>query len=385
MNKIRLKRIINVFEKSSIQASEGLDVGIYPFYTSSQKLTKKINIKLFEGDAITMGTGGQASVNYSATPFSTSTDCFNFNTKKINTKYVYYYILSNIDLINDLGFEGMGLKHLQKDYLLNLEIPIKSDIEQRKIISYLDNISFKIDNTINDNKKIIELLEEYKTSIISKTLKLGIVNKKYKDSGVYYLGNISEKWKIGKIGRLFDIKKRIIGKEGVDVLSITQNGIKIKDISSNEGQLAADYSKYQIVEINDFAMNHMDLLTGWIDCSKYNGVTSPDYRVFNFKDEKKYDRRYYLYLFQLFYKEKVFYGLAQGVSDFGRMRLQKDQFLNMLVPIPEFEEQKEIADYLDVKCTKINKVIEYRKDIIDKLEEYKKSLIYEVMAGKKEI
>ncbi len=58
---------------------------------------------------------------------------------------------------------------------------------------------------------------------------------------------------------------------------------KIKDIDSGEGQLSMDYSKYQRVFPGEFAMNHMDLLTGFVDISIYNGVTSPDYRVFQYK------------------------------------------------------------------------------------------------------
>lgn len=102
-----------------------------------------------------------------------------------------------------------------------------------------------------------------------------------------------------KLKYVFYIKKDIAGKIGYDVLSITQKGIKVKDITSNAGQLAADYSNYQRVNVGDFAMNHMDLLTGWVDVSEYNGVTSPDYRVFNFISEKGYSRRYYLYLMQM--------------------------------------------------------------------------------------
>ena len=69
------------------------------------------------------------------------------------------------------------------------------------------------------------------------------------------------------------------------VLSITQRGIIPKDFSNNEGQFANSYANYQLVHKGDFAMNHMDLLTGWVDISKYEGVTSPDYRVFVLNDK----------------------------------------------------------------------------------------------------
>ena len=49
------------------------------------------------------------------------------------------------------------------------------------------------------------------------------------------------------------------------------------------------------------------------------------------------------------------------------------------------EEQEKIIKYLDKQCSKLDRVIEYRKQIIEKLEEYKKSLIYECVTGKREV
>ena len=49
------------------------------------------------------------------------------------------------------------------------------------------------------------------------------------------------------------------------------------------------------------------------------------------------------------------------------------------------QEQKQIVNYLDKQCSRLDEVIEYRKQIIEKLEEYKKSLIYECVTGKREV
>ena len=146
----------------------------------------------------------------------------------------------------------------------------------------------------------------------------------YKDSGVQWLREIPGHWGVFQFRKFFKIKKEIAGREGIDVLAITQQGIKIKDITRNEGQIAANYSGYQIVNPSEFAMNHMDLLTGYIDISKFYGVTSPDYRVFANVSEEA-NSKYYLYIFQLCYKLRIFYGLGQGVSNKGRWRLPAKQ------------------------------------------------------------
>jgi type I restriction enzyme, S subunit len=169
------------------------------------------------------------------------------------------------------------------------------------------------------------------------------------------------------------------------VLSVTQQGLKIKDIESNEGQLSSDYSKYQIVNKNDFVMNHMDLLTGWVDCSKYLGVTSPDYRVFRFRNNIEFNHDYYKYLLQACYLNKTFYGYGQGVSNLGRWRLPTDQFLNFYFPIPSLEEQKDIANFLDGKIKNINNLVFKKEQLVNEIGGYKNSLIYEYVTGKKEV
>ena len=180
---------------------------------------------------------------------------------------------------------------------------------------------------------------------------------KYKDSGIQWLGEIPEHWEVRKLKYIFTIIKRIAGELGHKILSITQNGIKIKDTESGAGQLSMDYSKYQFVKKGDFAMNHMDLLTGYVDISKFDGVTSPDYRVFVSKNNLSINR-YLLFLLQLGYKLKLFYSLGQGVSLFGRWRLPAESFNHFNFPLPPLSEQLAIANFLDYKLSKIDRFIQ---------------------------
>lgn len=201
----------------------------------------------------------------------------------------------------------------------------------------------------------------------------------YKDSAAQWLGDIPAHWAARKIKTLFRIKKEIAGKDGLDVLSITQQGIKIKDVESNEGQIAQSYTNYQLLNIGEFAMNHMDLLTGWVDISSYNGVTSPDYRVF-VRFEELALSRYLLYTLQTCYSRKIFYGLAQGVSSIGRCRLQSSKFKSFVFPLPPtLEEQESIVAYLDKKCAEIEELISRRQSIIERLRELKQSIIAEAV------
>ncbi|EQB4854632.1 restriction endonuclease subunit S [Klebsiella pneumoniae] len=197
----------------------------------------------------------------------------------------------------------------------------------------------------------------------------------YKDSGVESLCTIPKMWSIKKLKYIFEIKKRIAGKIGFDVLSVTQKGIKIKDIESGEGQLSMDYSKYQRVYPGEFAMNHMDLLTGYVDISNYDGVTSPDYRVFAVRDKHSFYSRYYLYLLQDGYKQRRFFHLGQGSAHLGRWRLPTEAFNEIVYPCPSLAEQIHIASFLDHETAKIDKLFEKQQQLIELLKEKRQAVI----------
>lgn len=199
-----------------------------------------------------------------------------------------------------------------------------------------------------------------------------------RESRAEWLGSIPSSWRQIKLKHAFNIKKDIAGETGHTVLSVTQRGIKPKDMKE-KGQFALDYSKYQLVKPGDFVMNHMDLLTGWVDISSFDGVTSPDYRVFININPDQYVSEYYKYIFQLCYSAQIFYGLGQGVAGFGRWRLPTDMFLNFILPVPTFEEQVAIAKYLDEQIAQVDSIIEEEKNSIDEYKQWKASIIFEAV------
>lgn len=285
-----------------------------------------------------------------------------------------------VSVVNETAQPALSLGILN-----NYRIIMPSPKEQKIIVDYLKEKLFEIDATGEDIQKEISLLEEYKKSLIYNAISNGINHSAYSNETDEVWGNVPQGWKLVDIKYLFEIVKRIAGKEGYDVLSVTQNGLKVKDITSGDGQLADNYSGYQFVYPTDYVMNHMDLLTGWVDYSELFGVTSPDYRVFRLMDKAANNLVYYKYVMQCCYMNKIFYSLGQGVSNLGRWRLQTSSFNNFKVPVPPKAEQDEIADYLDSKCSEIDTLIADKKRQLDILADYKKSLIYEYVTGKKEV
>jgi len=313
--------------------------------------------------------------------FTTNQGCKSIITTEYNYLMLYYFLSISNGVLNSMG-QGTTFLELSTSSLKDFILPTPPISEQEQIVSYLDDKTTKIDELIQKKLRKIDLLKEYRTSLINTVVTKGLnPNVPMKKSGIEWIGEIPSHWEVIKLKYLFRIVKLISGKLGFDILSVTQSGVKIKDISQNEGQISMDYSKYQIVYPGQFVMNHMDLLTGFVDISKYDGVTSPDYRVFESYSEKV-NNSYSLNIFQQCYRNRIFYRLGNGVSNLGRWRLSSQEFLDFVLPLPPISEQEQIVSYLDEKTSQIDKTIDIEKKKIELLKEYRQSLISNVVTGK---
>lgn len=388
-NIVQVKHLFNIGRGRVIAQTELLNDGLYPVYSSQTKnngCLGYINSFDFDIEQLTWTTDGAnaGSVFLRTGKHNCTNVCGTLVPKdnKLNLRFALYS-LSYIAHYHK-RYDINGYKIMNNEMAV-IGITVPPTEIQNKIANHLDINCTKIDEIIEKEKVAIEKLKEYKQSAITEAITKGLnYNASMKDCNADWIGKVPEHWSVKKLKYEFRIKKDIAGKEGYDVLSVTQSGIKVKDISSNEGQMAMDYSKYQFVDIDDYVMNHMDLLTGYMDCSEYSGVTSPDYRVF-YLINKENNKHYFKHVFQTCYKNKIFYGLGQGVSGLGRWRLQSDKFLNFIIPVPPVEEQGQIVEYINKKSNEIDKLVQEKEQLIEKLTEYKKSLIYECVTGKKEI
>jgi len=135
----KLSEIFDFLPKSKRNAKYGKTQGIYPFFASSSIVSKYVDEPDFEKNKIIIGDGGNASINYADTDFSCSDHCYilSVKDKNIETKYVYYYLYGNINILEQ-GFKGAGIKNISKTYISNIEIPICSLDQQKQIVELLD-------------------------------------------------------------------------------------------------------------------------------------------------------------------------------------------------------------------------------------------------------
>ena len=305
--------------------------------------------------------------------------------RDIDPKYCHY-LLRSYSFIEEFYRMGHGivadLWTTRYDEMKAVILGIPPQSEQTAIANFLDQKTAQIDQAIAIKEKQITLLKERKQILIQNAVTRGLnPNEPIRDSGVEWIGELPAHWETRRLKYIVKILKRIVGHEGPDVLSITQQGIKVKDIESGEGQLAMNYSKYQLLYQGEFAMNHMDLLTGYVDISKFDGVVSPDYRVFK-NTSKEINDQFLLAIFQIGYKHRIFYRYGQGVSFLGRWRFPADNFNNFFIPIPPMEEQEHIVTHIEREFSKMDVAITLQQQQIEKLKEYKTTLINSAVTGK---
>lgn len=403
MSSIKLKRFVNIYTGNSISDNDKEK------YTKQNKNTipyistkdielgsNKVNYfndmyidieenKKFKiankGDILLCIEGGSAGkkiarLDYDVC-FVNKLCCFK-GSDKVYNDFLYYYLQSDLFLsqfnLNMSGLIGGVSQSLIKEF----NIPLLSKERQKKIANYLDDKVFLIDETIENNKKEIELLEEYKYSSINKKLNncdwknvrikntsylkgrigwQGLTTNDYKDEGAYLITGTD--FENGKIKwdtcvhiseERYEEDKNIHIKEG-DLL-ITKDG--------TIGKLA-------IVD----KLLYKTTLNSGVMLIRANNNTLP------------YDNKYLYYVL----KSNLFWNWYESNQKGNATikHLYQEQFYNFQYPLPAINIQKQIVNDLDKMTSKIDEVIEYRMQIIEKLEEYKKSLIYEAVTGKIEV
>ncbi|EAH6915833.1 restriction endonuclease subunit S [Campylobacter jejuni] len=196
--------------------------------------------------------------------------------------------------------------------------------------------------------------------------------KNFKDSGIEWLGEIPEHWKLIKCKNFFVLKSIPIGDlwNKTKLLSLTLNGVIERDINNPEGKFPSDFSTYQIVKEGDLIFCLFDVAETprTIGLSKLNGMITSAYTIFEIKNQEK---RFLEYFFIDLDNRKNLKFLYRGL----RNTISKEDLLNLKIPLPPLKEQEQIANFLDEKCEQIKNFIEKKEKLITLLKEQKQAFI----------
>jgi len=191
----------------------------------------------------------------------------------------------------------------------------------------------------------------------------------------YWFSENTKDEEIVRVKDIFYLSRQVSNEPSSEkILSLTQKGIILRDISKNEGQLPESFDKYNKIKKNDIVLNPMDLLTGWVDISNYEGLISPSYKNLRIIDKSE-NLNFYLYQFQKYYKQRIFFNYGEGVSYDYRWGINDYILMNFPILRKPIEVQNLIVKNIRNKQDEITKKIENNSKKINLLKNLKDSVI----------
>ncbi len=262
--------------------------------------------------------------------------------------------------------------------------------EQQAIAAFLDRETGRIDTLINKKKKLVELLKEKRTALISHAVTKGLdASVKMKPSGVEWLGDVPEHWEVSRFRRLVQSIRNGTSSTQVDenegMLSVT----RIETISKGE----IDFDKVGFVEPfkgsenyclkkGDLLLSHINSLSMIGNCAIYNSAL-PLYSGMNLlriipRDSSDSKWLWYFVISDGF--KKILSSWAKPAIN--QASLTTSQIREMNIAVPPFPEQQAIASFLDRETAKISTLVSKVEMAIEKLKEYRTALISAAVTGK---
>jgi type I restriction enzyme S subunit len=204
-----------------------------------------------------------------------------------------------------------------------------------------------------------------------------------KDSGILWIGRVPSHWDVKRIAYLFHERDERNHPE-LPLLNVSiHTGVTIRKFSDEHiEQMAEDFSTYKVAYKGDISFNKMRMWQGAVGIVPTDGLVSPDYVVA--VPSAEMDPAYYGYLFRTpaFSAETARH--SHGIV-WDRLRLYWDGFHDIFVPVPSFDEQKKIVNYLGQQINQLSNLSAKVETAIERLREYRSALISSAVTGKMDV
>lgn len=371
----RLKYVMDNYDylRQPIDASQRTQDGdiLYDYYGASGVIDK-IDDYICEGEKILIGEDG-ANLKMRTLPliyiasgkYWVNNHAHILYPKNDNNLHFFAHQMESIDYENFIT--GSAQPKLSQENLNNVLLIEPPAYEQKAIAVCLDEKCEKIDKVIGEIEEQIQVLEDYKKSLITETVTKGIdKNVPMKDSGIDWIGKIPANWDIKKLKYCCRIC----------------NGAEYADIEVSDGGYPVMGSGGEFARASKYSYDKESVLLG-----RKGTIDKPLYVDFPFW---AVDTMFYTKINKNMYPKFLYYSATKIRFDYYvtatalPSMTQRDLGSEPLT-IPPYNIQMQIAGYLDKECTKIDKTINDKKEQLETIKEYKKSLIYEYVTGKKRV
>ena len=294
--------------------------------------------------------------------------------------------ISKTELI--FAAQGGTQPNINQVLIKNWVIPFPSEIEIKKIADFLDKKVAQLDKIKSLLEEQIKTLEDYRKSLIYETVTKGLDKTvPLKDSGVDWIGQIPEGWGVkpikycSRFQRGFGFPVELQGNDDGEIPFY-----KVSDLRGNSDEIS-------------ISKNYVDLQTAkqnaWVIVPS-GAIIAPVIGAALLNNNRKIStvpfisdnntlaiipnnkNKYFYYLFKV-----IDMNWFNNSSTIPAVNISK--LANQIVPTPKEEEQKQIADFLEVQIIKIDKLIEIKQKQINNINQQRQTLIYDVVTGKRRV
>ena len=312
------------------------------------------------------------------------------NKKEMLGSFLFRFLQSNFSSSYfETEANGVTRFGLKKDSINNLRLILPPTHEQKQIVSFLDQETSRIDSKIQRSQKLIELLKEKKQTTISHAVTKGMdPSVVMKDSGIEWIGKIPEHWNVKPLKFQVKINQKTLDEKTdpnfefdyVDIGSVHSNGIiekseRMKFVNSpSRARRVITKNDTIISTVRTYlkAIGFIDENKGGYICSTGFAVVSPI--LINAK-----------FLYWLIVSPEYVDTIMANSVGVTYPAINAPQIGQFPCILPNMQEQKQIASFLDKETSRIDSITQKITTQIEKLQEYRKTLISQAVTGKIDI
>ena len=322
----------------------------------------------------------------------------NIGNYKYHDKYLYYVLLSD-EFWRWYTLSQVGqstIKHLYQAQFYSFEYTYPPFLEQKRIADFLDRECARIDTVIEKTRASIEEYKKLKQSVITQAVTKGIrSDRKMKDSGVEWIGDIPVDWAIVNAHKIIISTQNGLTRRDLDQSS-GQIVLKLKNISSNG---SIDYSYINRIELSKdelekYALQEGDFLFVRVNgskslvgkCAIFSELREPvayNDHIIRVRMNRLIDRHFFqFYLLSNVGRTEIDLRTSTAA---GQFTISGEGLREINVILPPVTEQREISSYVERKCLELDSLITKKEQLLLELDRYKKAFIFEYVTGKKEV
>ena len=371
--------------------------GEYPFYVRSP-IVERCNNYTFDGKGILMAGDGAGAVRVFQLvdgKYAVHQRVYRFyDFKYMDPVLLKYYLENLFATVMDYGSAKTTVPSVRLPMIQDFVVCVPPKKEQDNIVAVLNEKCAQVGSLISNVQAQIEKLKAYKQSLITEVVTKGLdPTVPMKDSGLEWIGEIPAHWEITRklafvttegisygIVKLFD-PDDVNGVKVLRCSDVLEGWIKPDNIRTVMQEVSNEYAR-TILSGGEVVVNVRGSLGGCAVVPKTMAGYNIAREVAKIALNDSMCNRYVMY-----------YLLSRCFVEYRTSRLSGSVYVGLNIellsscplPNPDLAEQTAIADYLDEKCSQIDRLIAIKQAKIEKLEQYKRSLIYECVTGKREV